>query len=1005
MKKINSLVLLVAMLLLCTSVAKGATHEVGTTEAFTSAWTSAASGDVIKLTKTVSLSATLWLGTTNIGDASRSLEIDLNGNELRSNAVYAFMITHGKLKISNSNPAAGQLVGESKCKNVFYLTGSTNKDVDPSQSGVDYFTHLELAQGVIVTQTYYDATIGVFELNKGGVGQTALASAIPSKPALTYITNVYAATETKALSVAHGVRVDVKGTINGTKYGIKTNGNLGSPNARVEAGTTDILFSTANWPNLQGYTIAATDVNYSPFVYIHPTGRITVAPNPPAGQTKYPTAIYASGYARWKIEGYAEGCTGAVVKSGEVDFHDATVVGTGSTYTPAVETNSGNGCSGSAIVVVSSANYAGDMEVTVSGDSQVSATNGYAVEEDVVAAGGDTKVDALSITGGSFQGGTVPVDPEDPSAGTFQGTISITETTADDSEIVITGGTIGGNDVESVKIGDQNLADFLADSQDETMHVTTTDDGKGGKVLIITEGEATELDPNILTKGGEDVNWGHLSPLDVTPMSVEISEDLAIANLTMNQDFAQTITVKEGKTFTIANGILGENAQIIVEAGATFIVTGTNGIHAPSNTNLVLKTAADNPSIFLFNPEVTTNRYPHATVELMTKSYYASASDYLFERIGIPTHVAPESFTCGSDIRTRIWDFYNNNWRDLSSGTKDGKPHFISADAAKLNTPFATYNLMAYTEDPGTIYTMTGALQGNDDVDLSVSQAWAGFSNSYTAEIDIEGLLACIPDGGVDQTVYVSHSTGPGTYTWEPVNEVRLDLLPSSTTKKLPPMRCFKLHRSGASGVVTADYGTTVYEPVAGAPAPRRRAAASNVTSVNMVVANAQGVRDELLLAESSDFTSEYESGRDAEKYMNDDINLYAHANVDLAIMATDNLADTYIGFSTVEGGVFIISFKNVDGREFELIDLATNITTEVKEGNTYTFSAAANTNADHRFKLVERVGVVTNIDAVSAESGAKGVFTVLGQYVGEMNLWNNLPAGVYVVDGKKVVK
>ena len=236
--------MMAAMLLVGTN-AWATTHEVATDAQFETAWKTASSGDVIKLTDAITLTKTMWLGTQNMNDASRKIEIDLNGYNLLSSVQYPFLLTHGTLKISNTRPESGQVQGTytkyskgvfSGSANLFYVTGSTNKDVDPSEDGVNYYTHLEIGEGVIVTQAHYDALISVVELNRTSVAQKAYAASacVPEKPALTYITNVYAGMDGKnyktdvaaetnpSKAVAHGVRIDVKGTINATKYGIKT---------------------------------------------------------------------------------------------------------------------------------------------------------------------------------------------------------------------------------------------------------------------------------------------------------------------------------------------------------------------------------------------------------------------------------------------------------------------------------------------------------------------------------------------------------------------------------------------------------------------------------------------------------------------------------------------------------------------------------------------------------------------------------------------------------------
>ena len=221
MKKINYLVLMAALMLIGTN-AWAETKSVADAAGLTTAWTNAKSGDIIKLTADVAMTKTLWLGTQNLTDAARSLEIDLNGNDLSSSATYAFMLTHGSLKISNSQAASGsgKLIGSGTCTNVFYITGSTNKDVDPSVDGANYFTHLEIAEGTIVQHDKYDGAISIDGIWLTGTAQKAQSSYIPTKPALNYITNVYANGEkVQNKCVAHGVRVDLKGTINGSKYG------------------------------------------------------------------------------------------------------------------------------------------------------------------------------------------------------------------------------------------------------------------------------------------------------------------------------------------------------------------------------------------------------------------------------------------------------------------------------------------------------------------------------------------------------------------------------------------------------------------------------------------------------------------------------------------------------------------------------------------------------------------------------------------------------------------
>lgn len=615
---------------------------------------------------------------------------------------------------------------------------------------------------------------------------------------------------------------------------------------------------------------------------------------------------------------------------------------------------------------------------------------------------GEGNTGSITITGGEFNLSTISPDMDNSDmystveiqGGTFQITTTDPETGA---EVV----------VDIAKLVDPNNAEnTLLGSTSETIK------NQDGTVSVVPQGTgaATEkVDPAIKTK----LVWGTDVTMTAQNVVVQPTQTLTLNSGTANAyrlDMGQnaTVIVKSGSTLNIGEGGVALNnngandPQIIVEQGATLVLNGLMYGSVPEN--LIIKASADSYGQLLVNPDVQAfgDNHPNGTYEFVTKSRYVSASDYTFERFGVPTYVAPTSFTSDADIRTRIWvySYALDDWEDLSSGTKDGKPHFQSSDASKLNKPFVGYNLMAYTATDGTKYRMKGALQGNSNASLDVDMKWTSFANSYTAEVDIEAFLPAI-SGNVDASVYLATpDVTPGTYLW---NAINVEDLP---VKKITPMRAFLLNNRGSmSQVITANYKNTVWDPGTGAAAPARQASSDNSAKVKMHIANEIGRYDNLVLVENQKFTSEYESGHDAEQYMNADINLYAHAEDNLAIMATDNMADTYIGFSTVEGGNFTISFTIADGRAFDLVDLETGAKVAIAKGETYTFHADANTVADYRFKIVERQNVVTGISNLTDDSTAKGIYTIMGQYLGEMNLWNTLPAGVYVVNGEKRVK
>ncbi len=454
---------------------------------------------------------------------------------------------------------------------------------------------------------------------------------------------------------------------------------------------------------------------------------------------------------------------------------------------------------------------------------------------------------------------------------------------------------------------------------------------------------------------------------------------------------------------------MNDYARIIVEAGGKLIVNGTQGITAPSTQNIKLESNATKQAIFLFNPGVSSNKHPNATVQYVaTKSYRVSANDYQWERFGVPTWKALNSIKCTTaDVYSYV-RVYENGWQDL--GWIHNDDEFANLD--RMNKPFATYNMLTYVDDKElghekATYVMTGELVGNMDATLNANLEWNAFTNSYSAEIDVKEMLLSLANTNyIEKGVYTAQGGGNGIYVWDAVDMNWIDR--KEDKQKLAPMQAFILRNEGL--IVedfTLDYEKMVWDPVMDpthqvasvSGAPRRAGSADDESArLRIIVANEQGAWDNVKLTENATSSS-------LKKYMNDDVNIYAIVDEKAAIVAAEDLEDTYFGFSTVKGGEFTISFADVEGREFDLIDLETGVKVAVMEGETYSFAAAANTIADYRFKLVERAQMPTAIENTGAVKTVKGVYTITGQYLGEMNVWNTLPAGVYVVNGEKLVK
>lgn len=1062
MRKIYSLVLLAVGLLIGTNAWAG-NHSITQGAAFDEAWRDVATnGGKITLNADVNVTTgkVYWLGTTNMSDAAKSVEIDLNGHTMEFDG--QFLLNHGKLKITNSKLGEDGVIDGKKGANLFFVTGSTNKTVDPSVDGADYFTHLYIGKGVTVRQSAsgYSAAIRIEVVYSTGGN----SSSIPVKPTLTYATNIFAVPylnssnniaqgiSTQNKGVAYGVRIDVYGTVEGQKYGIQTSGYLGSKkyyddkmaklntdmkgdktiNAIVNPNNVSLDLTKPFYAqlkdnngngslapeNIQNHTFGADDdEKYSSYVHIYPSGVVKALEdvNGDGTSSDQPFGIYAGGYGRWKVEGTVTGCTGALVKSGIVDFENATVEGTGSKYKSANNSTSGSAATGCGIVISTEDSYVGETEVTIQGDSYVAANNGYALEEIITTGEGDSKVEAITIDGGTFAGGKVGEDPVTHE--TIEGTITITEKTAgQENTVTINGLSVTGTGgyiteaTDGVKIGNQSLEQYFSEKD---IHITTVPDGDGTSTYVISIGDAPT--PGNMVSTNDDNSNASVKWITNTEDVIETGRHLKLAELEIN-DFTdvqktnpreQTLTIEDGAILEVGRVILGPEAHIIVEAGGQLIVTGKEGIVANQEDNITLKSDFQNNkyATFLFNPAVSSNKHPNATVEFGSYSYFKSASDYQTQRFGVPTWEAVTSIKNDvPGLRTRIQYWGANGWENLGDFIQ-GTSEF--ANINRLNKPFDCYIFMSYQNNPGAKYTMTGKLVGNVNNVISTGFRFTPFANSYTADLDIVEMLnnMTFADAEHDRWIYVATPMGNNGYSWQAVDEDTYEYFGSNG--KIAPLQPFIMHITGDwAEDHELNYEKMVWDPVMDPThavangAPRRAASVSdNTAKLRVVVSNEQGELDDVKMIESTSITKR------AEKYMNDDVNIYAHTDVNSAVVMNDNLEDTYFGFSTVNGGEFTISFANVEGREFDLIDLETGVKVAVKEGETYSFSAAANTVADYRFKLVGRANAPTAIENTEAVKSVKGIYTITGQYLGEMNVWNTLPAGVYVVNGEKCVK
>jgi len=980
MKKFYSLVLMATALLIGTNM-QAATLTASSDAELRAKWAQAANKDVIQLTNDFTLSETLVLGTASMDDDADTITLDLNGRTLSFTkaAKNMFIISHGKLIVKTSL-AGGKIIASnknsSKAQEVFLVLGS-DKEIDAKTATP--FSHLIIDAGVYVEAQSQNA-ISVDGIN-GNWAPTSTAvvhgnissSSVATKPYTTKEAGV-------AKALANGARIDVLGRVNGAKYALKVNGTVKQP----------------------------ANTAHSPYILVKGTLETPVYSSSLSGtsdeKAKFAIAAYSSGYARWRIEGTCEGATAVYAKGGELDIEDATIKSNyeGDYKAPSAEQKgSGANSAGSAIVIESKNGYPGDISVTISGDTKVSAENGYAIEE-VVTTKETSEVQALVIEGGVFEGGKIGGTDEAP----VYGSIIVSEKTvgSEDAYIEVAGGQVTNG---SATLGEQSLADYLSTSG--KTHITYVENEEGQSVMVISGGQAPTGNDAVAGSTGA-VNWKHLDDA-TTAMAETLTDGLTLAELEINQAYAQVLTIGDADhkvTVKIGRLVLGANAQVVVNPGSKLIVNGKQGFVATSPNNFLLKTEEGNPAIFLFHPNVTSNRNPSAKVEFVSKSCYRyPAAKNINQRFGIPMKkdgLKRISVTGDHETRFFAFDYTSGKWVGIGYINPSAGYESDLLDYTKMNDPFEYYQLLdfvATSPTSGTKYTMEGNLLGNSEPTMEILEnSWKGFANSYMGQISLAELLKLIPSS-VDKAIYTYDVTAKNA-TYEPVTNL------NSAKMMLNPMQPFLIRNRNAAANVELDYEHAVYNPTLGIANPSPASAPSralvNMTMATMLISG-EDCKDKVIIAANEDFTSAFDNGYDASKFMNDGINMYVSADEKMAIFATDNLNNTYVGLQTVNGGNYTIEFVDVQGAELTLVDHETGAQVAMVEGATYEFTAAANSTNDYRFEIVEPAKLPTAIENTEAVKSAKGIYTITGQYMGEMNVWNSLPAGVYVVNGEKLVK
>lgn len=510
-------------------------------------------------------------------------------------------------------------------------------------------------------------------------------------------------------------------------------------------------------------------------------------------------------------------------------------------------------------------------------------------------------------------------------------------------------------------------------------------------------------------------------------IEVATGGDVALANETTEAGYVQVknegenathVTVaknnsdpEHSQTLIVNNGLDVLGASTVTVQPTAALVVGEGGITTQSASSIVIEADEDGSASLLLHPAITVNQTPELTVKMKAHVGKVSANNYEWHRFAIPVDEISSLPSTAPTSTTAIF-----TWDHAAQG---GQGDWVSISALSDLDPFKGYTLTVdYDGVTDYVYTFTGRLTGNINTDLQLThQGYNFFGNSYTGYIKLATLAdAIIGNADLDATVWAWDSEHQvyGSVSLRALQEAEdgnyAHLIFPAWKREIAPMQTFILrlpNKDNATAEVdyaSAIWGNPRYSGSTSSSAPARMAEIDG-SIISMSISSENGSADNVLFMEKNAYSDDFENGYDAMKYMNENaVNMFVTVNgEDLSAVATDAIEGKMLTIQTGKAVNYTLTIDAALGAEYAIRDNVTNQVIAIEEGATYEFAAQPNSTIANRFEIVGRAQMPTAIENTEVKANVKGIYTIMGQYLGEN--FDILPAGVYVVDGVKIVK
>lgn len=456
-------------------------------------------------------------------------------------------------------------------------------------------------------------------------------------------------------------------------------------------------------------------------------------------------------------------------------------------------------------------------------------------------------------------------------------------------------------------------------------------------------------------------NWA--PGYNIVPTPYHPTRIAAVCNVDIDYAHAGSVKINQGRSGNPDGKLIIKPYGGLTVAG---IVTKVNDTRYASPTtikpgDLLIEADATHNGAFVYgNKESDVS----ARVEYYSRGEGAP-NNPVWQYIGIPTRA-------GKTAISMFYEAWMCRW--TTAGTMGGLWQWVTNE--EVLQPFEGYAITQATQKK---YILEGKLNlpvtKTINLDRRDDEGYAFAANSWTAPIKIQEFID-EDFSNAEKTIYIYHS---GTYAnWNTNKETIINADLSGATPNpgqyavipihsapylgadsvIPAMQGFFVKTTATDAKLKLVYNRVVYDATYFKTSTQpmrapRRAAASDGPEVMKLNISGDTYGDRIYLLSQNGFSDGYEDGWDGRK-IDGDINAPRLAVIkeagEMAVAAVESFDERNLSFRAGSDSEYTFSFE-YEGETIYLYDRVTGVATEIRTGNTYTFTAA-NATPENRFLI-----------------------------------------------------